>query len=134
MEFQWYPGHMTKAKRMMQENIKLIDIVVELVDARIPISSKNPDIDELAKNKFRLILLNKTDLADEKVTALWEEYFKSQGFFVAKINARDGKGVKSIHKVIQEACFHKPLYQHIRLYETINQALYPALVYLQFVM
>ena len=107
MEFQWYPGHMTKAKRMMQENIKLIDIVVELVDARIPISSKNPDIDELAKNKFRLILLNKTDLADEKVTALWEEYFKSQGFFVAKINARDGKGVKSIHKVIQEACKEK---------------------------
>ena len=107
MNYQWYPGHMTKAKRMMQENIKLIDIVVELVDARIPISSKNPDIDELAKNKFRLILLNKTDLADEKVTALWEEYFKSQGFFVAKINARDGKGVKSIHKVIQEACKEK---------------------------
>ena len=61
MHFQWYPGHMTKARRMMQENIKLIDIVVELVDARVPFSSKNPDIDELAKNKYRLIVLNKAD-------------------------------------------------------------------------
>ena len=59
MHFQWYPGHMTKAKRMMQENIKLIDLVIELVDARIPVSSRNPDIDELGKNKSRLILLNK---------------------------------------------------------------------------
>ena len=61
MHFQWYPGHMTKARRMMQENIKLIDIVVELVDARVPFSSKNPDIDELAKNKYRLIVLNKAE-------------------------------------------------------------------------
>ena len=66
MNFQWYPGHMTKAKRMMQENIKLIDLVIELVDARVPMSSRNPDIDELGKNKARLILLNKADLADEK--------------------------------------------------------------------
>ena len=64
MHFQWYPGHMTKARRMMQENIKLIDIVVELVDARVPLSSKNPDIDELARNKYRLIVLNKADMAD----------------------------------------------------------------------
>ena len=69
MNFQWYPGHMTKAKRQMQEDIKLIDIVVEIVDARIPISSKNPDIDELAKNKYRLIIFNKFDLADPKETA-----------------------------------------------------------------
>ena len=62
MHFQWYPGHMTKAKRMMQENIKLIDLVIELVDARIPMSSRNPEIDELGKNKARLILLNKSDL------------------------------------------------------------------------
>lgn len=65
MHFQWYPGHMTKAKRMMQENIKLIDLVIELVDARVPISSRNPDIDELGKNKARLILLNKSDLAED---------------------------------------------------------------------
>lgn len=64
MNYQWYPGHMTKAKRMMQEDIKLIDLIIEITDARIPLSSRNPDIDELGKNKFRLILLNKSDLAD----------------------------------------------------------------------
>ena len=68
MNFQWYPGHMTKAKRQMQEDIKLIDLVVEIVDARIPHSSRNPDIDELGKNKYRLILMNKADLADKKST------------------------------------------------------------------
>lgn len=107
MNIQWYPGHMTKARRMMQEDIKLIDIVIELVDARIPFSSKNPDIDELARNKYRLILLNKTDLADDSVTALWEEYYRQKGFFVAKINARDGMGMKSINGIVQEACKEK---------------------------
>ena len=68
MHFQWYPGHMTKARRMMQENIKLIDIVVELVDARVPFSSKNPDIDELAKNKYRLIVLNKADILRQRAS------------------------------------------------------------------
>ena len=86
MHFQWYPGHMTKARRMMQENIKLIDIVVELVDARVPLSSKNPDIDELAKNKYRLIVLNKADMADARTTASWQNYFEATGFFVAKVN------------------------------------------------
>ena len=98
---------MTKAKRMMQEDIKLIDIVIELVDARIPLSSKNPDIDELAKNKYRLILLNKSDLADDAVTAKWEKYYSEKGFFVAKINARDGVGMKSINGIVQEACREK---------------------------
>lgn len=107
MHFQWYPGHMTKAKRMMQENIKLIDIVVELVDARVPLSSKNPDIDDLAKNKFRLILLNKTDLADKQATDQWEAYFKSKGFAVAKVNSQRGTGVKAVNGVIQEACKEK---------------------------
>lgn len=107
MNFQWYPGHMTKAKRMMQENIKLIDIVVELVDARIPFSSKNPDIDELAKNKYRLVLLNKTDLADPKKTDIWAQYFESKGFAVAKINSKTGAGVKGIQGLIQEACKEK---------------------------
>ena len=68
MNIQWYPGHMTKARRMMQEDIKLIDIVIELVDARLPLASKNPDIDDLAKGKARLILLNKSDMADPKHT------------------------------------------------------------------
>ena len=80
MNVQWYPGHMTKAKRQMQEDIKLIDLIIELVDARVPLSSRNPDIDELGKNKARMILLNKADLADEKQSRAWMEYFKEKGF------------------------------------------------------
>lgn len=107
MNIQWYPGHMTKARRMMQEDIKLIDIVAELVDARVPVSSKNPDIDELAKGKSRLILLNKADLADPACTKAWENYFKSKGFYVLALDARTGKGVKSVTGIIQEACREK---------------------------
>ena len=76
MDYQWYPGHMTKAKRQMQEDIKLIDLVIELVDARVPLSSRNPDIDDLGKNKARLILLNKSDLADDAQNEKWIEYLK----------------------------------------------------------
>ena len=107
MHFQWYPGHMTKAKRMMQENIKLIDLVIELVDARIPVSSRTPDIDELGKNKSRLILLNKADLAEDKWNDAWAEYFREKGFFVVKVNSKKGGGLKSIQGVIQEACKEK---------------------------
>ncbi|MBS7008390.1 ribosome biogenesis GTPase YlqF [Anaerostipes sp.] len=107
MQFQWYPGHMTKAKRMMQENIKLIDIVIELVDARIPFGSRNPDIDQLAQNKSRLILLNKTDLADSRKTELWEKYFKDKGFFVGKVNSQKGTGVKAVQGIVMEACREK---------------------------
>lgn len=107
MNFQWYPGHMTKAKRQMQEDIKLIDLIIELVDARIPLSSRNPDIDELGRNKARLILLNKSDLSDERYNEKWMEYFQEKGFYVLKINARNGSSVKAIHKVIQEACKEK---------------------------
>lgn len=107
MHFQWYPGHMTKAKRMMQENIKLIDLVIELVDARIPMSSRNPDIDELGKNKARLILLNKSDLAQDKWNDAWAEYFRAKGFSVVKVNSKKGGGIKSIQGVIQEACKEK---------------------------
>lgn len=107
MHFQWYPGHMTKAKRMMQENIKLIDLVIELVDARIPVSSRNPDIDELGKNKSRLILLNKADLAEDKWNDAWAEYFREKGFFVVKVNSKKGGGLKSIQSVIQGACKEK---------------------------
>lgn len=107
MNFQWYPGHMTKAKRMMQENIKLIDLVIELVDARIPMSSRNPDIDDLGKNKARLILLNKSDLADERSSDAWTEYFKDKGYSVVKVNSRKGGGIKSIQGVIQDACREK---------------------------
>ena len=104
MNLQWYPGHMTKAKRQMQEDLKLIDLIIELVDARIPLSSRNPDIDELGKNKARLILLNKSDLADERYNEQWSEYFQKKGFYVVKVNAKSGAGLKSIQGVIQEAC------------------------------
>ena len=86
MNYQWYPGHMTKAKRMMQENIKLIDLIIELVDARIPLSSRNPDIDELGKNKSRIVLLNKSDLADPACNKQWLSYFENKGAYVLEIN------------------------------------------------
>ena len=95
---------MTKAKRQMQEDLKLIDLIIELVDARIPLSSRNPDIDELGKNKARLILLNKSDLADERYNEQWSAYFQKKGFYVVKVNAKSGAGLKSIQCVIQEAC------------------------------
>lgn len=107
MNFQWYPGHMTKAKRQMQEDIKLIDLVIELVDARVPLSSRNPDIDELGKNKARLILLNKADLADERMNEVWSAYFREKGFFVVKLDARSKKAMKEIQRVILEACREK---------------------------
>lgn len=107
MNIQWYPGHMTKARRMMEEDIKLIDLVIELVDARLPLSSRNPDIDNLAKNKARLILLNKADLADERANNQWTDYFKEKGFFVVKLDSRSGAGMKAINGVIQEACKEK---------------------------
>ena len=107
MNYQWYPGHMTKAKRMMQEDIKLIDLVIELVDARVPLSSRNPDIDELGKNKSRLILLNKADLADKNANKKWGEYFRSKGYFVQEVDSRSGAGMKAISAIIQEACKEK---------------------------
>lgn len=107
MNYQWYPGHMTKAKRMMQENIGLIDLVIELVDARIPLSSRNPDIDELGKNKSRIILLNKSDLADPAGNRAWMDYFQKKGFHVLEINARTKQGLKAIQGTVQEACWEK---------------------------
>ncbi len=107
MNYQWYPGHMMKAKRMMQENISLIDLVIELVDARVPLSSRNPDIDTLGKNKSRLILLNKSDLADPEENRRWMAYFKERGFHVLEINARSGQGLRAIQPKVQEACREK---------------------------
>ena len=107
MEFQWYPGHMSKAKRAMQEDLKLINVIIELVDARAPLSSKNPDIDPMANGKSRIILLNKCDLADAAVTAQWKKYYEKKGFFVALVNSKQGKGVKQVNEVIQSACKEK---------------------------
>ena len=94
MHFQWYPGHMTKAKRMMQENIKLIDVIIELVDARTPLSSKNPDIEKMAANKIRVLLLNKYDLADEKKTKEWKEYYES----------KNGEALSTIYSIMLPSC------------------------------
>ena len=107
MNYQWYPGHMTKAKRMMQENIKLIDLIIELVDARIPMSSRNPDIDELGKGKARIILLNKSALADAGLNQEWESFFKEKGYFVQPLNAKSGAGIKNIQALVQESCKEK---------------------------
>lgn len=107
MNYQWYPGHMTKAKRMMEENIKLIDLVIELVDARVPMSSKNPEIDQLGRNKSRIILLNKADLANPEVNALWTVYYKRKGFFVQEMNSQTGAGIKGIQNLVQSACKEK---------------------------
>ena len=107
MDVQWYPGHMTKARRMMEENIKLIDIVVEIVDARIPMSSRNPDIDKMANNKKRILLLNKSDLADDAVTDKWVEHFKSKGFYVLKLDSRKANQAKKTMKLIEEASKEK---------------------------
>ena len=107
MHFQWYPGHMTKAKRQMQEDIKLIDLVIELVDARIPLSSRNLDIDELGKNKARLIIMNKSDLSDEAKNQEWAAYFKSLGYFVVQLDARSKVGMKTVTNVVMDACKEK---------------------------
>ena len=107
MNFQWYPGHMTKAMRMMQENIKLIDIIIELTDARIPASGRNPDIDELGKNKYRLIILNKADLADPSVTSRWKEFYQKQGYFVLEMNSRTGGDAGKVKDLVQNACAEK---------------------------
>lgn len=107
MNFQWYPGHMTKAKRQMQEDIKLVDLIVELVDARIPMASRNPEIDELGKNKFRLILMNKADLADANRTKEWSEFFREKGYYVIFLDARSKTSMKQITNAMMEACKEK---------------------------
>ncbi|WP_029233607.1 ribosome biogenesis GTPase YlqF [Butyrivibrio sp. VCB2006] len=107
MNYQWYPGHMTKAVRMMQENIKLIDIIIELTDARIPAAGRNPDIDELGKNKFRLIILNKADLADPQVTKEWKEYYQKTGALVMEMNSKTGNEAGKVKDMVTKACAEK---------------------------
>lgn len=97
MVIQWYPGHMAKTKRIIKENISLVDIVIELLDARIPISSRNPDIDKLAGAKKRLIVLNKADLADESINNKWISYFEKNNIKTILVNSHKGKGVQQIY-------------------------------------
>lgn len=107
MQFQWYPGHMAKAKRMMQEDLKLVDVIIELVDARVPYSSKNPDIDGLANGKSRILLMNKFDLADPLLTKEWIDFYEKKGFFVTKVNSKKGTGIREVQDTIRKACEKK---------------------------
>lgn len=93
---QWYPGHMEKAKRQVKEKIKLVDVVFELVDARLPISSRNPILDDIIQHKPRILILNKSDLADPRLTKEWVEYFEAEGIPAIPIVAQEGKGIKEI--------------------------------------
>ena len=102
MNIQWFPGHMTKARRMIEENLKLVDAVCEILDARIPRASRNPDIDRLAAGKPRLVILNRCDLADPAVTKLWTEHFRSQGLAVLETDARSGRGVNAFPAAVRE--------------------------------
>nr|WP_295973824.1 ribosome biogenesis GTPase YlqF [uncultured Bacillus sp.] len=102
MTIQWFPGHMAKARRQVSEKLKLIDIVFELVDARIPLSSRNPMIDEIIQHKPRLVLLNKADMADKMITKEWIEYFKEKGIKALAINSHAGTGMKEIVSASQE--------------------------------
>lgn len=107
MNIQWYPGHMTKAKRAMKEDMKLIDLIIELVDARVPVSSRNPDIDELGRQKARLVLLNKADLASEAGNDAWVSWFQKQGIQAVKLDSRSRAGLKQIQAAVAEACREK---------------------------
>ena len=97
MNINWFPGHMKKTEGLIKENLKLVDIVIELVDARIPLASKNPLIDEIIKNKPRLLVFNKSDMADDAVTDKWIEYYKEQGISAVKTNSIEGKGFNDIY-------------------------------------
>lgn len=96
----WYPGHMKKTRELIAENLKMVDIVIEVIDARIPVSSRNPIIDELVKNKRRLIILNKSDLSDPKANEAWAETFKKQGNLVLTMNCMTGSGVGQLYKLL----------------------------------
>ncbi|KAF1298053.1 ribosome biogenesis GTPase YlqF [Enterococcus sp. JM4C] len=104
---QWFPGHMAKARREVSEKLKFVDIVFELVDARLPISSRNPMMDQIIQQKPRLVLLNKADLADPHQTKLWQGYFQKKGFVTLAINAQDNKGVKNIVPSAKQALKEK---------------------------
>ncbi len=116
MNIQWFPGHMTKAQRMIEENIKMVDAVCEILDARIPNSSRNPDIDRLAAGKPRLIILNRVDLADPQITARWRRHFEAQGMAILETDARSGKGINGFVPAVRRL-----LADRIKEYEAKGQ-------------
>ena len=102
MNINWYPGHMAKTKRQIIEDMKLVDVVIELLDARIPKSSRNPDIQGMLKNKKKIVILNKSDLADEKETKKWIEYFKKKNILAIDVDSNQGKGIKQVSQAIEK--------------------------------
>lgn len=102
MNIQWYPGHMTKTRRQMAESLKLVDAVCELLDARIPFSSRNPDIDEMFSSKPRMVILNKADQADPNITRRWKEYFKSKGMAVIETDCKTRRGINDFAPALRE--------------------------------
>ena len=117
MNIQWFPGHMTKAQRMIEENLSMVDAVCEILDARIPYSSRNPDIDRLAGDKPRLVILNRVDLADPQMTARWRKYFESRGLAILETDAKSGKGVGSFAPAVRRLLKDK-----LAAYEAKGQA------------
>ena len=103
----WYPGHMTKAMREMEKSIKLVDLVIEVLDARVPLASRNPDIDKLANGKYRMIILNKVDLADPAATSKWVEYFEGLGIKAVTLDSRKSGEAKKITNIVNEICKEK---------------------------
>lgn len=116
MNIQWFPGHMTKAQRMIEENISMVDAVCEILDARIPNSSRNPDIDRLAAGKPRLVILNRVDLADPQITARWRRFFEAQGIMILETDAKTGKGVNNFVPTVR-----KLLADKLKAYEEKGQ-------------
>ncbi len=107
MNIQWYPGHMTKTRRQIEADLKLVDVVAEVIDARIPISSRNPDIDDLIRNKPRIIVLNRADQASPNGNKMWGVYFREQGYTVMETDAKSGSGVPQFTATVQEALKEK---------------------------
>lgn len=102
MNIQWFPGHMAKTRKILAENLKLVDVVIELLDSRIPISSKNPEIDQIVKNKPRIIVLNKSDLADEQVSREWSKWYAGNGYSSIFIDSIKGKGINELKSKLRE--------------------------------
>ena len=107
MNIQWYPGHMTKTRRKMEEDLELVDAVCELLDARIPISSRNPDIDAICGSKPRMVILNRIDLADPDATAKWSEYYKARGLTVLRTDCKSRKGIDRFIPAVRELLAEK---------------------------
>ncbi len=120
MNINWYPGHMKKTKELLQQNIKLIDILLEVVDSRIPISSKNPDIDRIASGKARVLVLNKEDLAEPKETAMWKKYYDGKGFVTLSMNAADRSSSENLIKSIHAA--FAPIKEKLKARGIINRS------------